>query len=275
MKKMVMLLPLFVFTSIGYAEQTQPINTSVLPEQNVQSVLWMQNAGEYRALCYQAYNMAKLAFAAAKAEQSEAQSGKKLAVMVDLDETMIDNSPYAAWQINNQQGYQTDTWNAWVNAVQTPAIDGAVALANYITDNGGTMFYVSNRSVRTQAATKKNLEQLGFPNVSDFTVRLKQDSSNKASRLASIEADGYEVVVLMGDNLNDFPELQTYHTLNTQRKQIVDAHQAEFGHRFILLPNPSYGDWEPGLGENYYRLSETEKLKLRQQSLRSWSPQPQ
>jgi len=266
MKALISLLPL-VFVAATSLAKTAP-QTTDLAAQNTQAVLWMQNAGEYRALCYQAYNTAMMAFDLAKAKHQG-----KLAVMVDLDETMLDNSPYAAWQIQHHQPYETVSWNNWVNAVQTPALPGAVAFANYVTKQGGTMFYVSNRSDRTFDATKANLIKAGFPNVSNVTLRLKKETSDKAPRMQSIEAEGYKVVLLLGDNLNDFPELHTYHQLNTERNAIADAHQQEFGHRFILLPNPSYGDWEPGLGKGYYQLSEEQKAQLRNDSLRPWNGQ--
>ncbi|MDF0534099.1 5'-nucleotidase, lipoprotein e(P4) family [Shewanella yunxiaonensis] len=266
MKALISVLPLVFVAATSFAKTTP--ETSELVTQNTQSVLWMQNAGEYRALCYQAYNTAQMAFDAAKATQKG-----KLAVMVDLDETMLDNSPYAAWQIQHQQPFASSSWDNWVNAVQTPALHGAVAFAKYVTDNGGTMFYVSNRSDRTFAATKANLIKDGFPNVSDFTLRLKKDTSDKAPRMQSIEADGYKVVLFLGDNLNDFPELNTYHKLNADRNAAVDAHQQQFGRHFILLPNPSYGDWEPGLGKGYYQLSEQQKAQLRNDSLKPWNGQ--
>ncbi|MFQ6371609.1 5'-nucleotidase, lipoprotein e(P4) family [Shewanella sp. YIC-542] len=266
MKPLIAVLPL-LFVAAGVSAKTVPVTTD-LAQQNTQAVLWMQHAGEYRALCYQAYNTAMMAFDAAKARNSG-----KLAVMVDLDETMLDNTPYAAWQIQQHKPYESASWNKWVNAVQTPALAGAVAFANYVTKQGGTMFYVSNRSVRTFEATKANLLQAGFPNVSDVTLRLKRETSDKAPRLQSIEADGYKVVLFLGDNLNDFPELNTYHQLNEVRNATVDAHQQAFGQRFVLLPNPSYGDWEPGLGKGYYQLSDEQKAQLRNNSLKPWNGQ--
>ncbi|MCH1920001.1 5'-nucleotidase, lipoprotein e(P4) family [Shewanella sp. A3A] len=265
MKAVKFFLPLALLATTVHAEA--PVNhaTMELVAQNTQSVVWMQNAGEYRALCYQAYNTAKMAFDLAKSQHQG-----KLAVMVDLDETMVDNSPYAAWQILHHQGFTDQGWDEWVNSVQTPALPGAVELANYVTEQGGTMFYVSNRSERTFAATKENLQKLGFPNVTDFTLRLKKDTSNKAPRLQSIKDDGYNVVVFMGDNLNDFPELNTYHQLNQDRNAVADANKDAFGHKFIMLPNPSYGDWEPGLTKGYYQLNDADKVRVREQSLKSW-----
>ena len=237
-----------------------------LSQQNVQAVLWMQQSGEYRALCYQAFNMARMAF-----DQARNSKQGKLAVRVDLDETMLDNGPYAAWQIQHHQGYSQATWDAWVNSIQTAALPGAVAFAQYVTDHGGTMFYVSNRSERTWDATAKNLKKAGFPNVTKLTLRLKGATSDKAPRLSAVRKDGYQVVLMMGDNLNDFPDLHAYHQLNDKRRAIVDAHKADFGQQFILLPNPAYGDWEPGLGKGYYQLDSAGKDKLRKDSLHGWS----
>ncbi|WKE65089.1 5'-nucleotidase, lipoprotein e(P4) family [Gallaecimonas kandeliae] len=262
MNRFVLALPLLLAAAAPQAK-TAPVD---LQSQNTQAVLWMQDSGEYRALCYQAFNLAKLAF-----DQALANHQGKLAVMVDLDETMLDNSPYSAWQILGQQPYSDKSWDTWVNSIQTAALPGAVDFANHVTLAGGTVFYVSNRSARTFDATAKNLVQAGFPRVDRDTLRLKTTTSDKASRLAAIQAQGYQVVLMLGDNLNDFPELGTYHQQNAERELAVDAHQADFGNRFILLPNPSYGDWEPGLGKDYYQLNDAGKARLRQRSLRSWS----
>ncbi|WP_115717328.1 5'-nucleotidase, lipoprotein e(P4) family [Gallaecimonas mangrovi] len=261
MKLRLLALPLLLATTAVYAK-TAPVN---LHAENTQAVLWMQHSGEYRALCYQAFNMAKLAFDNA----SKTQPGK-LAVMVDLDETVLNNSPYAGWQIKHQQNYGAKSWDKWVNSIQTAALPGAVEFANYVTEHGGTMFYVSNRSDRTFEATASNLKKDGFPNVSKNTLRLKSTTSDKAPRLESIQKDGYHVVLLMGDNLNDFPVLGTYHELNAQRNKAVNSNKNAFGSQFILLPNPSYGDWEPGLGKGYYQLDDAGKEKLRQQNLKAW-----
>lgn len=237
-----------------------------LVNQSVLAVVWMQNAGEYEALCYQAFNVARMAFDGALAMQTT----ERIAVMVDLDETMVDNSPYAAWQIQSDSSYATDTWDAWVNDEAAFAIPGAVDFAKYVTGQGGTLFYVSNRSDRTWEATRNNLIALGFPNVTRETLKLNTETSNKAARFQSITDAGYEVVLMLGDNLNDFPELGTYHQPNTERNSQVSANQNEFGRRFILLPNPSYGDWEAGLAEDYYSLSDDEKLQVRAASLDAW-----
>jgi len=237
-----------------------------LIDQNTQAVLWMQNAGEYQALCYQAFALAEQAVDQAKEEQTE-----PWAVVVDLDETMLDNSPYASWQLLNAMPYGSATWNAWCDAGETPAIPGAVEFARHVIAQGGALFYVSNRSNETFDASLKNLQQLGFPEVNETRLLLKTDTSNKEARFQKIADAGYRVVLMLGDNLNDFPEIATYRKGNAERSAAVEAHQSDFGHRFIVFPNPSYGDWEGGLIDGYHTLSAEEKLTVREQNLNAWS----
>jgi 5'-nucleotidase (lipoprotein e(P4) family) len=235
-------------------------------DQSTQAILWLQNAGEYQALCFQAFNAGKDAVDRATESQVE-----QWAVVVDLDETMLDNSPYAAWLLLNNSSYAPDTWNAWCEAAEAPALPGAVDFANYVTSKGGTLFYVSNRDNATLRATMQNLRDLKFPEVTPARVFLKTDTSNKEARLQKVSDAGYQVVLLMGDNLNDFPELATWHKSNALRNQGLADNQSDFGQRFILLPNPSYGDWEAGMVEGYHKLSVGEKLRVRRDNLNAWS----
>ena len=237
-----------------------------LIDQNTQAVLWMQNAGEYEALCYQAFNAAKQAVD----EASESQT-KPWAVVVDLDETMLDNSPYAGWQVLNGKPYEPKTWIEWCQAVETTALPGAVDFANYVVAQGGALYYISNRQNETFEATLENLKLLGFPRVNTDTLLLRTETSNKQARFKKVTDAGYRIAVILGDNLNDFPEIETYREGNTERRVIVSANQAAFGHRFIVFPNPSYGDWESGMIDGYFQLSAEEKLDLRREILNAWS----
>jgi 5'-nucleotidase (lipoprotein e(P4) family) len=237
-----------------------------ISDQNTQAVVWMQNSGEYEALCYQAFNAAKKAVDQAKQTQTQ-----RWAVVVDLDETMIDNSPYAAWLLLNQTSYQPATWDAWCEAAEAPAIPGAYDFAQHVVAQGGKLFYVSNRSHDTFDATQKNLRQLGFPEVNETSLLLLKETSNKQARLQKITDAGYRIVLMLGDNLNDFPELDTWHKSNAERNTSAAANQSAFGQRYIVLPNPSYGDWESGMIDGYHKLSAQEKLNVRRDSLKAWS----
>ena len=122
-------------------EERQAEAQALLMEQSVMALNWMQQSGEYRALAYQAFNAAKMAFDLAKVTD-----GKKKAVIVDLDETMIDNSAEGATRVFTKKGYSKEGWAAWCSEERAKAIPGANDFANHVTAQGGKIFYVSNRS---------------------------------------------------------------------------------------------------------------------------------
>jgi 5'-nucleotidase (lipoprotein e(P4) family) len=101
-------------------------------------------------------------------------------------------------------------------------------------------------------------------------VSLKTDSSNKQARFDAIKNAGYNVVLYIGDNLNDFGGA-TWHQGNAQRQGFVENNHARFGTQFIVLPNPLYGDWESGMAENYNKLTPEQQLSVREARLRAWN----
>ena len=238
-----------------------------LADQSVLALNWFQQSGEYQALSHQAFNIAKLAF-----DQAKAAPGKKKAVVVDLDETMLDNSPYSGWQATQGQPFAAATWAKWSQAEQAGAVPGAVQFARYVNSHQGTMFYVSNRKQSEYAATVANMQKLGFTGMSEKTVLLSGDTSNKQPRFDAIKNAGYDIVVYAGDNLNDFGAA-TYHKDNAQRRAFVADNQSKFGTQYIVLPNPLYGDWESGMAQDYNKLTPEQKLLIRQQAIKAWNGQ--
>lgn len=236
-----------------------------LQQHAVLGVNWMQDSGEYQALAYQAFNTAKVAF-----DNAKVKKGKKKAVAVDLDETMVDNSAYAGWQIKNNQPFGSETWTQWVNARQTLAIAGAVEFNNYVNSHGGKVFYVSNRKDSTEkAGTIDDMNKLGFKGVSEETLYLKKDKSAKQARFDEIEKQGYEIVLYVGDNLDDFGN-EVYGKINAERRAFADKNSKLFGTKFIVLPNPNYGGWEGGITENYWGLDAKGKSEARHRIIRAW-----
>ncbi len=236
-----------------------------LNDESVMALNWFQQSGEYQALTYQAFNTAKIAF-----DNAKPLDGKPKAVVVDLDETMIDNSAYSAWQVKANKPFDSKTWSEWTAAKQALAVPGAVSFANYVNSHGGTMFYVSNRKTSEYAATMENLNSLGFTGVNEKTLLLSSDTSNKQARFDAIKAAGYNIVIYAGDNLNDFGSA-TYHKDNAERRAFVNQNHNQFGTQYIVLPNPLYGDWESGLAASYNKLTPEQKLKVREANLRAWS----
>jgi 5'-nucleotidase (lipoprotein e(P4) family) len=119
--------------------------------------------------------------------------------------------------------------------------------------------------------TAANLKKLGFPGVSDETLLVRTDAagSGKETRRQSVSAR-YRIVLLMGDNLNDFSEAFEQSKTVESRLAAVEKNQSQFGTRFIVLPNPMYGDWENSLYDYNFKLTEEEKAAKRKSWLKTY-----
>lgn len=235
----------------------------------VAAVIYMQKAAEYRALSYQAYNLARLRLDAdldKKNVKKLPKDQRKLprSIVVDIDETVLDNSPSQALGIKNGRPFNTKDWYAWGEMRKAKAIPGAVEFLNYAVSKGVKVFYISNRDEVQRAATIDNLKAVGFNDVSADNVLLRTSESSKDARRA-IAGGKYRIVMLVGDNLDDF-------TSAFERKSVADRFaevekaRAEFGSRFIVLPNAMYGTWENAVYE-YGRLTEAQKAEKRAAAL--------
>lgn len=251
------------------ATQPQPAADN---EYQVSAILFMQKAAEYRALAYQAFNAAEMQLD----EDFDKKNLKKLpkderkkprAVVVDVDETVLDNSPNQAFLVKNRQPFNLNTWYRWGELRTAKAIPGAVDFLNYAHRKGVRVFYVSNRDEVQKQATMDNLKSAGFPDVSAETVLLRIKDSTKEPRRDSIE-EKYRIVLLIGDNLDDFSDVFERKSV-ADRFAEVDRLRELFGRRFIVLPNPMYGTWESAIYE-YQRLNEAEKAKKRLELLESF-----
>lgn len=204
----------------------------------VGSTLWFQRAAEVKALSHQAFNLATMQLNLA-VEWNE--SPKPKAIIVDIDETILDNSPYQARVILNREGFDPKTWEKWVDQAQASPLPGAVEFMNHAYELGVELFYVTNRLERGREATLENLESWGFP-VKSQNLLMRTDERSKESRRLFIEQD-YEVVLLLGDQLEDFSGEFDELSLK-ERREMTEKFRDEFGHRFIMLPNSMYGRWE-------------------------------
>ena len=218
-----------------------------------------------RATSYQAFNVAKLIF---DRDLDEVTSAQKRAVVVDIDETVLDNSPYEAGIIGKNFGYPSG-WAEWINAAEAEALPGAVEFLNYVLEKGADVFYVSNRKVEFKEATMKNLKALGFPQVVDTHMLLKEETSDKEPRRLQVRAD-HRIVLIIGDNLNDFDNIFRKKGVD-ERLASVDMVKDEFGTKFIVLPNPMYGDWEGAVYDYNWELSPKEKSDTRKSNLNTWT----
>lgn len=232
------------------------------------AVLWTQSAGEEKALCYQAFALARMVLD--RDLRMNRRNRMRRAIVVDADETVIDNSPYQAYLVKNRLPYSSTGWTQWVNRAEAAAIPGAVEFLRYAASRGVRVFYITNRNLDNKTATAANLRKLGFPDVSDETllVRTSNDASKEARR-KSVSAR-YRIVLLMGDNLNDLSEVFEQSKTVDARLQAVERNRNEFGARFIVLPNAMYGDWESAIYEYTPKLTEEQKAAKRKSQLKSY-----
>ena len=252
-------------TFVAHAQQaTQPATDL---DYQTAAVLYMQKAAEYRALAYQAFNVARMQLDADTRNMRRLPRRERRmprAIVVDIDETVLDNSPAQAYGIKNNVPFNTKDWYAWGEMRKARAIPGSLDFLNYAVSRGVKVFYISNRDEVQKQATIDNLKTLGFRDISTDNVMLRTTESSKDARRAAASAR-HRVVMLVGDNLDDF-------TSAFERKSIADRFSevekagAQWGTRFIVLPNAMYGTWENAIYE-YQRLTEAQKAEKRAAAL--------
>lgn len=231
------------------------------------ALLWTQASGEWRALSYQAFALARMLLD--RDLRMNRRSRMRRAIVVDVDETVLDNSRYQAMLLKNRQNHDAQKWLGWVNRAEATALPGAVEFLRYATSRGVRVFYITNRKQVEKEGTATNLRKLGFPEVSDQTllVRTDADSSSKEPRRLSVSAK-HRIVLLMGDNLNDFAEVFDRSKTVADRLAATDQNKEQFGTRFIVLPNALYGDWESAVYDYNFKLTEEEKAAKRRSYLK-------
>jgi acid phosphatase len=231
--------------------------------EQLHAVLWMQTAAEYRALAGQTWRLATerlpalLAPGSAALEQAGMDAARlaslPTAVIVDLDETVLDNSYYQARLTRERREYDDASWNAWIREAAAPAVPGAIEFLRAAAAAGHRVFYLTNRECQPEgddacpqkAATRRNLQRLGAPFADDPESlllrgeRTEWSGSDKSVRRAWL-AERYRIVALGGDDLRDFVDRPVY---DARRDELAPL----FGTRWFLLPNAMYGSWERAL----------------------------
>ena len=223
------------------------------------SLLFQQTAAEYRALCYQAFNTARM-----QLDETLKQNPHKtnLAIITDLDETILDNSEIEAQQIKTGKEISSQDWLQWLNKPGLPTVPGGVDFLQYAGSKGVHIFYISNRDVKGVPVTLSILQKLQLPDADTSHMLFMSDDFSKEPRRQTVMKN-YDVVMLLGDNLNDFMQAFESRPVN-ERLAVTDSVKSEWGKKFIVLPNAFYGEWENALFN--YRdedsLSVEQKIKI-------------
>jgi acid phosphatase len=252
----------FLLLPVLIVAQQAPDQRAIIAHEGLLGTLWVQTSVEFRALTLQTYRLAKRVLETALAdktwtaatEQTGDFAAKPPAIVLDIDETVLDNSPYQARQVLHQRNYQQSEWRQWTSERKAEAIPGAVEFLQHAASKGVTVFFVSNRSddgtpsmTAERADTLANLQQAGFP-VSEQTLLLtnaaKGWTGDKATRRQFV-AERYRIIMLFGDDLNDFVSVRGLNV--QQRTQKAQPHEAWWGERWFALPNPTYGSFDRAL----------------------------
>lgn len=205
------------------------------------AVRFQSASAEIDALRYQAYNVATRQLDAILKSRSGQNDDKPPAVVLDLDETVLDNSPMEATAVTRCIDYTNwaGLWQQWVRAASAPLIPGAKAFLQHADAQGVSIYYVSDRQTANLDATVDNLRAHDLPQAKTDHVRLL--GPPKTERRAAI-AKSHDIVMLVGDSLHDFDHAFADASLARQNAA-VERSKHQFGRRFIVLPNASYGSW--------------------------------
>lgn len=251
-------------------------------DDNLNAVLWMQRSVEYRASTETLYRAAADKLDAAlkqpnwdalvPEERGNPAKGLKPAVVMDVDETVLDNSPYQARLVRDGKEYDEVTWDAWVAEKKAKPVPGVVDFAKAAQAKGVTIVYLSNRAVHLKEATLANLRSAGLP-VADDSVFLglgtvvegcEQNGSEKNCRRL-LAGKQYRVLMQFGDQLGDF--VQVVANTPQGRDDLLEQYHDWFGERWWMLPNPSYGSWEAMTFNNDYSQSRDARRQAKRAAL--------
>ncbi|MBK6266850.1 5'-nucleotidase, lipoprotein e(P4) family [Marivirga sp. S37H4] len=227
------------------------------------ATLWFQKSAEMDATFLQAYGYGKMLLSL-KMDTFKIE-GKKPAVILDLDETVLDNSPYEARLFLEGETYASDSWNEWCEEANAKALPGAVDFLNYAKELGVEIFYISNRKAVVFESTLENLKGLNLPNADAQHLLLRTAGSDKTERRNLVKEE-HIVLLYVGDNLTDYSEEYAGRSEDLG-KDLVHNNKEELLYNFIMLPNPMYGEWESAIYNNDFGKSDEEKLRMRREVL--------
>ena len=267
MQKQLLIIPLVALIACAGPKPAAqaPTASDAIPKlatMGSDAALWQHSSAEAYWIYRQAYgtattrmmwNMVELG-----KEYAEGRPRRPMAVIVDIDETVLDNSPYQLHLVRTGRVYEKATWKAWTDSAVAKPSPGALDFLHAAHKAGCEVFYITNRDVREQPSTLKNLQDLGFPDADPAHLLLMDGASDKTERRARVRAT-HDVVLLVGDQLRDFDERFKDRSVNDGRN-VVDALSDSLSKYFILLPNPMYGTYRDaiqGKGTDAEKLQRT------------------
>ena len=230
-----------------------PDHRALLSQQAVDAVLWQHSSAEAHYLQWQAFQLAMWrldmnimeTFEEDRSLAPDARDERPFAVVVDVDETMLDNSPYEMHLLRSGDVYTPESWKEWTDKAEAKAIPGAVEFARYARSMECEVFYITNRDTSERASTLRNLMEQGFPFVDEEHLLLMAGTSDKTARRARVDST-HRVMLFVGDQLTDFDQALRERGRNNG-KDLLEGMTPMLARRFVLLPNAMYGYWRDAI----------------------------
>ena len=276
-RNLIYLSSVFYLFAAHISATGEKIDNSV-QAQSMLAVLYAQSSAEYEANNLQTFAGAKLALEkalvnknwSAAIEQKEDFSEKPPAVILDIDETVLNNIPFQARAIIKGESYPNG-WVEWMLEEASTSVAGVSEFLKYADSKGIKIFYVTNRIAIAEEATRNNLKKLGLPFDTDRDVLLMKNengwTSDKVSRRELIAQD-YRILLLIGDQLGDFISLDEATAGMDSRKEIAAKYEEMWGKKWFMITNPIYGRWEASIYNNEYPDTESELMQMRLKALK-------
>lgn len=258
---------------------------TVLPDDNLDATLWTQRAAEHDLVLREIYRNATEKLLRALHDptwdalpREDRQGGQAVsdlppAVILDVDEAVLDNSPYQARLIRSGEEYSEFTWAQWVREEAAKALPGAVAFTQFAAHHGVAVYYLTNRAKDLDEPTLDNLRKAGLPVASDdvflglgtVVKGCEQFGSDKGCRRRLVGRT-HRVLMQFGDQLGDFVDV----IANTvdHRADAMKPYQDWIGERWWVLPNPTYGSWIPATFNNDWTQSREQRRKAKIDALK-------
>lgn len=263
MKQIILLISVLFIISCNKGEKQEEKADN---DHLLMATAFQQLSPEYKAITLQSYKLAKYKLQGILLFND---SVNNKAIVLDIDETVLDNSPFQAKCIIENTNYPK-YWNEWVAKEDAKLVPGVKEFLNYADSTGFEIFYISNRKHKHLQATINNLKKHKLPKADSSHILLRKETSSKTERRKKV-SEVYEIALLIGDNLNDFSgefEIEE----NGKRIAKVFEMKDNFVDKFIILPNPMYGEWEGALLNGNYDYSKYERDSVLISKLESFKP---
>jgi len=273
----VLILFLFHLTASGYQAA---VEAPAVDDERLQSMLWTQTSLEYKAACAQVYAAARSSLDIALCHPTHTAAIEQIglpcackppAIILDVDETVLDNGPMQARLVATGTSFNREQWNEWCLAATAKTIQGVRPFLQYARSRGVTVFFVTNRDGELDKATAQNLTaELGYHVTPDMVLCKNERpewTSDKSTRRAKIAAS-HRIVMLVGDQFGDFMHIEEASA--EERITAGEPYLNKLGRSWILVPNPNYGDWEQALYDYNFKLDRSQIKRKKAAALRPW-----